>query len=207
MQNEIKNPQRLLDDNGQLRTAGWARYLILDYNRSDIKAPPFRIKEWDYYLISNESYAVALTVADNGYMGLVSASLIDFTQPLEHTKSTMIPFPLGRFSMPSSSKSGDVTYTSKAVGMNFSKAGSKRYLKCEYINFYNGKNLYVNITLDEPEQDTIVMATPFDSSKKHFYYNQKINCMPATGIVRCGGDEYTFSPEKSFDTLDWGRGV
>ena len=29
-----------------------------------------RIKEWDYYLVNNGRYALALTVADNGYMGM-----------------------------------------------------------------------------------------------------------------------------------------
>ena len=53
----------------------------------------------------------------------------------------------------------------------------------------------------------MVFASPFKLDKKAFYYNQKINCMPASGIVRCGGDEYAFSPEDSFGTLDWGRGV
>ena len=45
-----------------------------EYDRSRIKAGKTRIKEWDYYLIHNDRFGVALTVADNSYMGLVSIS-------------------------------------------------------------------------------------------------------------------------------------
>ena len=207
MQNEIIKPQPLLNENGELSVRGWARQPLLQYSRFDIKAPKHRIKEWDYYLVANARCAVALTVADNGYMGLISASVLDFTVPKEHTKSILIPFPMGRFQMPASSLSGDVTYTTKRLGMKFSKAGDKRYLKCDFINFNQSKTLFVSLTLTEPQQDSITVATPFSENKKAFYYNQKINCMPASGLVRFGGEEYCFSPEDSFGTLDWGRGV
>ena len=47
-----------------------------------------RIKEWDYYLVMNGQFALALTIADNSYMGLDSISLLDFwenTQPILFT--------------------------------------------------------------------------------------------------------------------------
>ena len=54
----------------------------------------------------------------------------------------------------------------------------------------------------------MVIATPFDKDK-HFYYNQKINCMRAEGTVTYGyhNRTYTFDPADSFAVLDWGRGV
>lgn len=39
-----------------------------------------RLKEWDYYLISNGHIAVALTIADNSYMGLDSISFCGWTR-------------------------------------------------------------------------------------------------------------------------------
>ena len=86
-QHEIKQPHDLLDADGHLTEAGYAKRLILNYDRSAIKAPGFRIKEWDYYLIACDSFAVALTIDDNSYMGLDSISLLDFTIPWEHTNS------------------------------------------------------------------------------------------------------------------------
>ena len=44
---------------------------------------------------------------------------------------------------------------------------------------------------DEPE-DSMVIATPFHKSK-HFYYNQKINCLRAEGKFTIGQQEYLFT--------------
>lgn len=53
----------------------------------------------------------------------------------------------------------------------------------------------------------MVIATPWKEKKTAFYYNQKINCMPASGTMTYDGRTYTFSKETDFGTLDWGRGV
>ncbi len=53
----------------------------------------------------------------------------------------------------------------------------------------------------------MVIATPFPKAPKAFYYNQKINCLPATGQVTVGGDTVLFEPESAFGVFDWGRGV
>ena len=76
---EVTNEQKLLDKNGNIREPGWARKLIWKYDRKDIKAPKFRIKEWDYYIIihdgkkdGTESFEAAFTISDDGYVGLQS---------------------------------------------------------------------------------------------------------------------------------------
>ena len=74
MQHEITAAQPLLDEKGNLREAGYCKKLLPIYRRRDIKAGALRIKEWDYYLVNNGHFAVALTIADNGYMGLDSIS-------------------------------------------------------------------------------------------------------------------------------------
>ena len=50
---EVTKRQDLLTPDGSLREPGWSRKLIQTYKRSQIKAPKFRIKEWDYYLVLN----------------------------------------------------------------------------------------------------------------------------------------------------------
>ena len=54
-QHEITERHPLLDENGHLIETGYARSLILDYDRKRIKANSLRIKEWDYYLVYNDS--------------------------------------------------------------------------------------------------------------------------------------------------------
>ena len=63
-----------------------------------------------------------------------------------------------------------------------------------------------DITLRQPDMESMVIATPWPKDK-HFYYNQKINCMRASGWMEYGGVRYTFDPKTDFGTLDWGRGV
>ena len=54
MQHEVTDVQKLLDKQGYVVTPGWARRPVWQYNRENIAAPSFRIKEWDYYLAGNE---------------------------------------------------------------------------------------------------------------------------------------------------------
>lgn len=100
-------PGALLNAQGELIDSGYATYLVKSYDRAAIKASKLKIKEWDYYLIYNADFGIALTMADNAYMGLLSASFLDFKSKTHKTLSPMIILPLGRMKMPASSESGD----------------------------------------------------------------------------------------------------
>lgn len=204
---EVTRRQPLLKEDGSLREAGWSRQLVQCYDRTKIKAPAFRIKEWDYYLVLNEDFAGAFTVSDDGYIGLQSVSLLNFKEGWEHTETILNPFPMGRLHMPSTSKEGDTIYHDKRLHIEFRNGEGRRRLLCKFRNFYQGKDFECNITLRQPQMDTMVIATPWKEDKRAFYYNQKINCMSASGSMRYDGKTYTFCPETDFGTLDWGRGV
>ncbi len=49
---------------------------------------------------------------------------------------------------------------------------------------------------DEPKE-SMVIATPFNK-KKHFYYNQKINCIRASGNATSWWKKYFFNGNDSF---------
>ena len=206
-QHEITKRHPLLDEEGHLIEKGYAKSLILDYDRKAIKANSLRIKEWDYYLIANKDFAVALTIADNSYMGLDSISLLNFKEGWEHTNSPMAVFTLGKINLPNTSISGDIRNGNKNYEISFKNNGDKRILKFHMDNFYDSKRIEGEITLDCPESESMVIATPFKNKPKAFYYNQKINCMPASGKVSFDGKEYVFDPKDSMGVLDWGRGV
>lgn len=201
---------KLLDENGNLFEAGYATELVKEYSRKDIKAGKLRIKEWDYYLISDGEKAVALTLDDNSYMSMASVSFLDFKKPGYITKSQIKFFSLGKLNFPSSYHDGDINYQSKNVKGSFLKQGDKRVLRFEYKKFddknkANGDFACEFILTDEP-RDKMVIATPFNK-KGHFYYNAKINCMRAEGYARIGDTTYNFSKDNALATLDWGRGV
>lgn len=198
----------LHDERGRLTEAGYATSLVKRYDRARVKASPLRIKEWDYYLITSQRYALALTIADNGYMSMDSISLLDFDQPWQHTASRMGAFPLGRRKLPASSERGDINASGKNYQMTFENDGNQRRLYGHMYDFMGkGKPLLFDITLQGAPRDSMVIATPFPGKPRAFYYNQKINCLRAEGVVRFDDREYLFAPAHSFAVLDWGRGV
>lgn len=207
---EVTNVQPLLTKAGMLREPGWSRKLNQVYDRKAIKAPAFKIKEWDYYLVVGDDFAAAFTISDDGYIGLQSVSLLDFSNtanPWEHTSTVLCPFPMGKMHMPSTTDKGNVTFHNKTLDMDFYKYDGGRHICCTYKNFFEGKTLTADIKLVEPDMDTLVIATPWAEKDTAFYYNRKINCMRASGKVCFDGKEYDFNPEKNYGTLDWGRGV
>lgn len=207
MQHEITTRRPLLDDKGRLTEPGYTKGLLMDYDRKAIKGGALRIKEWDYYLIANNDYAVALTIADNSYMGLDGISLLDFRKPWEHTNNAMSFLTLGKRHFPASSSNGDVLNATKKYSISFKHNGDHRILSFHMDNFLDGKPISGEIRLENPEQESMVIVTPFAEKDTAFYYNQKINCLPASGQVEFNGETYTFDKENSFGVLDWGRGV
>lgn len=201
------SPGRLLDEQGQLIEKGYATSLIRRYDRQQIRAKPWRIKEWDYYLIYNDGFGIALTIDDNAYMGLVSASFLDFRNRKEHTSSLINLLPMGRTRMPANSAAGDVKISNGRCAMTFEHWSKRRRLTCQMPKFEAGESLDIRVELSDEPADSMVIATPFPADARAFYYNQKIIGLRAAGTVTYKGHTYIFKPENSFGLLDWGRGV
>lgn len=206
MQTRINTPGYLHDENGRLTACGYANRLILQYERSRVKASHLRLKEWDYYYVGNDNFGLALTVADNGYMSMDSISLMDLGSNAQHTYSRMNMLPKRR-NLPETSEKGDIHALGKDYEIHFLNDGKKRQLYGHMDNFGKGKTILFDIVLTDFPRDSMVIVTPFSGKPKAFYYNQKINCMRAEGKVTLDGQEYLFSPAASFAVLDWGRGV
>ena len=208
---EITKVQPLLNEQGNLAEPGWSRKLVQQYDRKAIKALPFRIKEWDYYLIYNDRFAIALTMDDNAYMSMLSASFIDFTVPGETTVSPIGVMPMGKVNLPASSAAGvskwSIPDKKHPADFTFTVENGVRKLQCKMENFKGGKPFVCDITLSEEPRDSMVIATPFAGAPKAFYYNQKINCLRADGWCQFDGRKYVFDPSEAMGVLDWGRGV
>ncbi|MCR5090832.1 MAG: DUF2804 domain-containing protein [Oscillospiraceae bacterium] len=209
MQHEIRTPQRLLDRAGNIAEPGYARRLLWQYAREDIRAPRWRIKEWDYYYIGCQDYGLALTISDAGYVSSLSVSLLTYGEkPEQWNDGAMGALPLGKLQLPATSTEGNLCARVGKADMRFLNDGKRRVLQGSFERFAgSGKMLSFDITLSQIPEESMVIATPFPKPA-HFYYNQKINCMAADGVVRFDGREYLFrSEDGAMGTLDWGRGV
>lgn len=206
MQNKLSKGN-LLDEKGQLCESGYATSLVKDYDREAIKANKMRIKEWDYYLVYNDHYGVALTIDDNSYMGLDSLSVLDFDNGQEHTKSFIKLLTRGKTNLPSSSQSGNVAVHTKKYSIEFLNEGDRRTLVATVKEFEKGKDLECRLVLTSEPKDSMVIAHPFADKPKAFYYNQKIVGFQVEGFVKLGDKEIIFDRNNTRGILDWGRGV
>ena len=203
---QVKLTEGRLLENGNLARAGYSTKTLRTYDRKDVAASKWKIKEWDYYVITDGRKAVALTVADNGYMSLASASFLDFEKICYKTTSEIKFFSFGKLNLPSCPERGDVIYRTKRADMTFVKEQDRRILKCRFNKFWDNTDFECELVLTEFPAEQMTIATPFN--KKHaFYYNTKINCMKASGYCVVKGERYEFDGKTALGTLDWGRGV
>lgn len=207
MQHEIIKAIPLLDERGNLTEPGYAKKLLPVYDRTKVKGGFARLKEWDYYYVGNDRFGVALTIADNSYMGLDSISFLSFEgEPWEITKSPMRIFPMGKTNLPPTSARGVTEISGKGYFLKFDVRADQRVLTAHMDDFKDGQPIDIEITLTGEPEESMVICTPFEKDG-HFYYNQKINCMRAKGLVRLGSEAHTLEPDSAFGVLDWGRGV
>ncbi len=209
MNHKLERPHRLLDFDGTVLESGWANKLVAEYSPYDIKANKLRIKEWDYYIVVDDSgIAFATVIADNRYMGLANASLYDFNENKKYDYITPLILPMGKLRMPTDSATGDIYYKGMGCKLSYIHENGYRRLVGHYKATKSRPALDFDIKLKKFENDdTMVIATPWEKDKKAFYYNQKINCMPAEGYLKMGERLVEFTPDKNYGTLDWGRGV
>ncbi|MDO4796624.1 MAG: DUF2804 domain-containing protein [Coriobacteriales bacterium] len=197
----------LLDEEGRLREAGYALQPPFEYSHERIAAHPMRIKDWDYYLVQDAEYAVALTFSDLGYIGLVSASVMHFPTRTFKTTSELVLMPLGSMGLPTSSNEGDVVWSNKRCRVSFAHVPGGRRLSFFMARFDKDQDLDVELYLDQVPQDSMVICTPWPNNPKAFYYNQKILGMRARGGFRRGAEFHEFCADEALGLLDWGRGV
>lgn len=208
MQHEVTRIQKLLDRNGHIGEPGWARKPVWQYCRWDVKAPPLKIKEWDYYMVLNKDFGVAVTFSDLGYMGMACLTFLDFVNCKEHTETVITPMPRGRFKLGThSAQEGQWNFNHGDLRLRYTVFQGERRIQFKFHRFYKGNMLKGDILLEQPRMDTMCIATPWKDKPTAFYYNQKINCMPAKGKVTLGDRVYRFNPNQDFGMMDWGRGV
>ncbi|MFC4025285.1 DUF2804 domain-containing protein [Oceanobacillus longus] len=207
MQNEIKTEKTLLDEKGHLNEAGWARDLLLKYNKENIHAAIEDVKEWDYYYTGNDSYGLGLSMANLGKKRFLSVHFMDYENEKYYMNFSSYPISeLESDQMPLNSLD-NAAFDNKNVQCRYTRTKENHSIELKFENFRDGEDLEANLTLSIPKTDSMVIVVPFDEDPTLFYYNQKINCLKANGTVELGDKTYPFSPEDSFSVLDWGRGA
>ena len=206
MSKEITEPSDLFDDNGVLIQDGWARKPIVRYNREKVRAKWHRLKEWDNYVINHPDYNFSVTIADVGYMGLVTFEVMDYKEEKVYAGGLQKFFTKGTWNLPTSSEQGDIEFHNEMFDLTIKKLSDKREIIFDFPTF-SEKGLKGNLILyQDPSKDSIVKVNRY-KKKKLFYYSDKVLWMPVEGNVIFGDKPYKFTPENCYCRLDWGRGV
>lgn len=203
-------PGKLLDSHGNLTQSGWSPYPVLDTNLEDSQfyairpLQSLRLKIWDYYAITTPTHFFSFTISDIGYLGMVFAYVIDFQTGAYKEETLAVPFAKGVM-LPRNSTEGVTEYKKNKIVLRFSAEEAQRQLYVRWPGFANNA-LNAELTLSCPqnhESMNIVIPIP----GKRYYYNRKINCMPAAGWVEYEGTRHGIEPSSCLANLDWGRGV
>ena len=207
MQKMIEENSTLLKEDGLLNVDGYCKKMQVQYNKENVKNKK-RLKEWDYYYVADRHFALCLTISDIAFASVLSASVIDFSTGLHYDKTSLALFPKTKAELPLTSTEGKSYYKTKDAEFTFVVENGTRHLFGTYKNFYkaSGKDLVFDVVLEAEPKESMVKVTPF-KNKKHFYFNQKINCMRASGFFTFSGKKYEFGSYNTLATLDWGRGV
>lgn len=213
MQYEITKEIPLLNEKGHVTKEGWARYPYWQYDRKQARASRVRLKEWDYYLLTNQQkgYAISATISDLGYDGFIAIAYMDYKRKTVSQTSRNWPLPLGRVHLSSNCSADSAVAVSKPpLRASFIRKGNVRRLifAAPELKLPDGSvGLDVNIALKQPQtMETMNIATSWKENRKAFYLNQKVNCMETTGIIRRGFAAETIEKDTTFSLLDWGRG-
>ena len=211
MQTELVQSGPLLQENGQLAQLGWARQPVLDCNLESARfytlrpLQRFRIKRWDYYAVFTPRRFFSAAIADLGYAGNIFVYTLDFETGDLYEQGLVIPLGKG-IELPRNSTGGHSHFEDKRVKLGFSLHPDKRHLSVSWPDFHDGRGIEAEIELCTPSgYESMNIVIPI--GEKRFYYNRKINCLPASGTLRYGNIQEELHPNECLGSLDWGRGV
>ncbi|GAB4503598.1 MAG: DUF2804 domain-containing protein [Anaerolineales bacterium] len=210
MQTEL-SPGPLLQPNGSLAQIGWARQPVLDCNLESARfyalrpLQHFRLKRWDYYAVFTPHRFFSATLAHLGYAGNLFVYTLDFESGDLHEEGLVIPLGKG-IELPRNSTGGDSHFENARVRLHFGLRADHRHLSVSWPAFHGGRGIRAEIELATPPgYESMNIVIPI--GKKRFYWNRKINCLPASGHIQYGDLTESLDPHTCLGSLDWGRGV
>ena len=211
MQTELTRPGPLLDPAGRLAQVGWSRQPLLDCNLEAARfyalrpLQRFRLKRWDYYALFTSQRFFSATIADLGYAGNLFVYTLDFATGDLHEDGLVVPLASG-VRLPRNSTEGASHFKDARNRLHFEVTPEGRRVSVVWPGFQAGRGLQADFLLHCPiTHESMTIVIPI--GQRRFYYNRKINCLPAEGTLQIGERREALRPHEALGSLDWGRGV
>lgn len=206
MQREITATQTLLNEKGGLIQPGFAKRMLFEYNREQVCAGPFSLKEWDFYQVISGDDVLQLTIGHVSYVASFSVMLFNIRTGEKRSFTRMKPLPMRNINMPQNPEKPNVLEVEgKDYKIRFEASTNERHLFMQAEDKKLGK-IDIDLTLNnDPDNEKLVIATPF-FKKKQFYLNYKESYYGIIGHVQLGDMRMQPGAEDTA-LMDWGRGV
>ena len=205
---EITEPGPVIAADGTARCA-WGKKPVLTLNFDDARfAYPrflqqFRMKKWDMYHIYTPEHMIHYLVAWIGYGAFCAMYVYDRAECCgDEDFHARLPFPA--FPMLPDSTTGRTEYKSGRINATFEIQGESHRLKVKAPKFAD-KGFESDIELIYPADHESIFGVHLTTDRR-CHYGHKINCMPANGWYKLGGQKFELEPETSTGALDFGRG-
>ena len=172
------------------------------YSRNRIHAAPWRLKEWDFYQISDDRLCLQLVIGHVSYAGNCNIALFNHETGEQYfERGVVTPLPFASMHMPESARKDSlVSFDRDGAKLAFETKDGVRRLQASFGEFS------CEVKLTPVFHESATVCTPF-TMRNEFYYNEKVNLLKAEVAVSVGETRYEFDPDRTFSLLDWGRGV
>lgn len=174
---EVKEPIKLLNKDGSLTQPGWARRNIIEYNREDIRASKWTVKEWDFYQIGCKDFIVQLnffniSLASAATIGYVNLKTGEVVNDMILDLATANKFPVNR--------NGEEPYT-------FERKKGKKVLRFEVTKekrhlYWKSPKIECDFWADNYTGESIVIMNPFEKHANHFFFTEKSTACPRADL-------------------------
>ncbi len=201
LEREITEPVTLCDEKGQLKpdSIGWSRKPLISGN---VSGHFLRKKKWNYWCITNKDVLFSVTISHLDYAMVCFVYYLDLHTKTFYEKTALFPFKNNKI-LPDDVLAS-TRLSSKQMNIDFLWSHNHFQLNVEIPNF-DGKPLQANLEISYPETDSLSVVIPW--SNQTFQLTTKMHCLPTKGTLSIGSKIYQFSPDESYASLDYGRGV
>ena len=204
MKQIIENTKPVFDENGEVKFGGWSKSPLFEYNKENYGTQN-KLVEKDCYYISSDEMGFYISVETVGNELAIRIVLIDYKTKEVVRDSINKKLWLDSTPLPQSPNLGEFKYTDKRIALTITNTVGGNYIKCDFIDFGNFKNLFVKVKISDNNGESMNIIAPFDKYPKCFYHKRFVPNFKANGVVRLGGTDYNLNENNSYVSLNWSR--
>ncbi len=199
---EITQEVPLCDERGFLNpeAKGWSRRPL---HVGNLKGRPLRKKKWNYWCVTGDRFLISAVVAHVDYFALGAFYIFEYDTQRYAESGWVKPFSRA-VNMPET-VGGDIRFASSRIDIRLNTHDDETHMDVA-VKRLGGRPCTAKLVVARPpSHETLNVLVPWD--ERTFQFTSKQHCLPTSGTVTWGEEEFVFDPETASATLDYGRGI